>query len=101
MCAIQDSLSSTIYIVTREHPELLRQSLYFAILHLFTMKIAVFQATEYSSTYIWDHNSKLKALIKKVKTCGPALWSTIANGMSYSHVRSVSIEKLRYKQSWP
>ena len=50
--------------------------------------------------FVLYHNSKTKALIKKVKTCGPSLRSTLANGMSYSYVRSVSIEKLRDKRRW-
>ena len=52
------------------------------------------------SLYIYDHKSKTKALIKKVKICGPSPWSTLANGMSYSCVQSVWIERPSHKRSW-
>ena len=40
----------------------------------------------------------MKALIKKVNTCGPSPWSTLANGMSFSCVQSVFIERRRHKK---
>ena len=48
--------------------------------------------------HVWGHNSETKAQIKNPKTCGPPQWTTLANGVSYSCGRSVSIEKPRYKR---
>ena len=46
-----------------------------------------------SADYVWDHIVEGKACIKNPKTCGPSKWPPLSNGMSYSWVRSVSIEK--------
>ena len=46
---------------------------------------------------VWGHNSETKAQIKNLKTCGPSKLPTLSNGMPYSWVRNVSIEKLRDK----
>ena len=45
------------------------------------------------SPYIWDHNSKTKAQIKKLKTCDSQQWPTLSNGMSYSCMWNFSFEK--------
>ena len=75
------------------------------VLEILQNRIILYQSFEKScfsspriSLCVEDHNSKTKALIKKVKTCGPSPWSTLANGMSYSWVQSISIKKPCYKQ---
>ena len=61
----------------RDYPGLLRQSLKFC-------KITpTYKKCCFSSPRVWDHNSKPKALLQKVKTCGPPPGPILANSMSY------------------
>ena len=50
------------------------------------------------SFYVKDHNSQTKALMKKVRTCCPSPWSTLANDMSIHVCKApLFVEKLRNK----
>ena len=79
---------------TRNYPGLLRQSLKFCEILSSYFENAVLSPG--ISLYIWDQNSKTKAIIRNPKTYRPSLWPTVTNGMSYSCLRSVSIKKRRY-----
>ena len=68
---------SFIY-VTREYSGLLRQSLKFREIASSHSEKCYFSSPR-DSLYVWDHNSKMKAVIKKVKTCGPPPWSILPN----------------------
>ena len=84
------------FIFNYRVPGLLRQSLKFCEILSSYFENAVLSPG--ISLYIWDQNSKTKAIIRNPKTYRPSLWPTVTNGMSYSCLRSVSIKKRRYKR---
>ena len=69
-----------------------------AKLQQLTLGYAVFQGPEVPLTFVIITHTT--ALIKKVKACGPSQWSTLANGMSYLCLESVSIKKPHDKRWW-
>ena len=80
-----------VYNLTRENTGLLRQSLKFREIASSHSEKCCFSSPRIS-LYVWDHNSKTKALIKKVKICGPP-WPTLSNGTPYLCVQSIQRSK--------
>ena len=80
--------NNTYVLSTRYYPGLLRQSLKFRKIAS-SHKNAVFLSPRIS-LYDWDHNSKKKARIKNLKTCGSHQSHLLYSMVCHIHVHEAS-----------